>query len=133
MRASPGMLKHPRSLKGAKFFETSDIDIEKIENSTIIFDGVAKDAVKLFPANINVAALLSLVGLGSNETKVRIIADPTYSTNTHHIEAKGKFGKITITVENIPDENNPKTSHLAILSAIERLRAICSSDIQIGT
>lgn len=125
--------KHPRSLKGAKFFETSDIDIDKIENSTIIFEGTAKDAVKLFPANINVAALLSLVGLGSNETKVRIIADPTYSTNTHHIEAKGKFGKITITVENIPDENNPKTSHLAILSAIERLRAICSSDIQIGT
>ena len=26
--------------------------------------------------------------------------------NTHHIEAEGKFGKMTYTIENYPDENN---------------------------
>ncbi len=125
--------KHPRSLKGAKFFETSDINLDSIAESTTIFEGQAHEAVKLFPANINVAALLSLVGLGSKNTFVKIVADPNTDKNTHEITAVGKFGKISIQVQNVPDINNPKTSRLAILSAIERLRSICSDDIQIGT
>ena len=125
--------KHPRSLKGAKFFENSDINLDEINLSTVIFEGTAKEAVSLFPANINVAALLSLSGIGSEKTKVKIIADPNTDKNTHHIEAEGKFGKMTFTIENYPDENNPKTSRLAILSAIETLRKYCSDDIQIGT
>ncbi len=125
--------KNPKSLKGAKFFETNKMDLDGIKNKVTIFDGNAKDAVGLFPANINVAALLSLAGIGSEKTKVRIVADPGTDKNTHQIEAKGKFGKIAITVENVPDQNNPKTSRLAILSAIECLRGICSDDMQIGT
>ena len=125
--------KHPRSLKGAKFFETSDINLDSIKKQTTIFEGNAAEVVKLFPANINVAALLSLAGLGSKNTKVMVIADPNTNKNTHVIQAQGKFGKISITVENIPDQNNPKTSRLAILSAIERLREICTDDIRIGT
>jgi len=125
--------KHPRSLKGAKFFETSDIRLDEINSPTVIFQGMAKEAVLLFPANINVAALLSLSGIGSEKTKVKIIADPDTDKNTHHIEAEGKFGKMTFTIENYPDTNNPKTSRLAILSAIETLRKYCSDDIQIGT
>jgi len=125
--------KHPRSLKGAKFFETSDVDIDKITSKTTIFEGVSKDAVGLFPKNINVAALLSLAGLGSEKTKVRIVADPGTNKNTHEIVAEGNFGKMSFKIENVPDENNPKTSRLAILSAIQRLKQICSDDIQLGT
>jgi aspartate dehydrogenase len=125
--------KHPRSLKGAKFFETSEINLDQITSSTVIFEGTAKEAVSLFPANINVAALLSLSGIGSEKTGVKIIADPNTDKNTHHIIAEGKFGKMTFTIENYPDENNPKTSRLAILSAIETLKKYCSNDIQIGT
>lgn len=125
--------KHPKSLKGAKFFEFSDIDPDKITSSTVIFEGRAKDAVTLFPANINVAALLSLAGIGSELTMVKIIADPNTTKNTHHIVAQGKFGKMTFVIENVPDENNPKTSKLAILSAIETLRKYCSSGISVGT
>jgi len=125
--------KHPRSLKGAKFFENSEIDLDAIISPTTIFEGTAKEAVSLFPANINVAALLSLSGIGSEKTGVKIIADPNTDKNTHHIEASGKFGKMTFTIENFPDPNNPKTSRLAILSAIETLRKYCSDDIQIGT
>ncbi|NQV40089.1 MAG: aspartate dehydrogenase [Nitrosopumilus sp.] len=125
--------KHPRSLKGAKFFETSKIDLDAIDSPIVIFEGTAKQAVTLFPANINVAALLSLSGIGSEKTNVKIVADPNTDKNTHHIEAAGKFGKMTFTIENIPDTNNPKTSRLAILSAIETLKKYCSDGIQIGT
>ena len=125
--------KHPRSLKGAKFFENSEISLDSIDSPTIIFEGSAKEAVSLFPANINVAALLSLSGIGSEKTGVKIVADPNTDKNTHHIEAFGKFGKMTFTIENLPDPENPKTSRLAILSAIETLKKYCSDDIQIGT
>lgn len=125
--------KHPRSLRGAKFFEHSDIDLDSLNSKTEIFQGNAKEAVSLFPANINVAALLSLTGIGSEKTKVKIVADPDTDKNTHHIEAFGNFGKMTFTIENFPDSNNPKTSRLAILSAIETLRKYCSDEIQIGT
>ena len=125
--------KHPRSLKGAKFFESSEIDLDSLISKTTIFQGTAKEAVSLFPANINVAALLSLCGIGSEKTQVCIVADPTTDKNTHHIEASGKFGKMTFIIENFPDLQNPKTSRLAILSAIETLRKYCSDEIQIGT
>lgn len=125
--------KNPKALAGAKFFSVRNVDVTSITQKTTIFEGAAKEAVTLFPANINVAALLSLAGLGSEKTSVKIVADPTTDKNTHQIEAKGKFGKITIQVENVPDPSNPKTSRLAILSAIECLRAVCSDDIKIGT
>jgi aspartate dehydrogenase len=125
--------KNPKALSGAKFFETNKIDLDSIKKSTVIYEGNAKEAVSLFPANINVAALLSLVGLGSQKTAVKIVADPATSKNTHQIEAAGKFGRISIAVENVPDPVNPKTSRLAILSAIECLRAACSGGIRIGT
>ena len=125
--------KHPRSLKGANFFKSSDIDIDSITKSTTIFEGTAKEAVSLFPANINVAALLSLTTIGSQNTKVKIIADPETDKNTHFIVATGKFGKMSFEIQNVPDPTNPKTSKLAMMSAIEKLRQICTQDIQIGT
>lgn len=125
--------KNPKSLRGARFFDDKKIDADSIVERTTLFDGPAKDAVALFPANINVAALLSIAGLGSERTKVRIVADPNTDKNTHQIEAKGRFGKITISVENVPDPANPKTSRLATLSAVECLRQACSDDIRLGT
>lgn len=125
--------KNPKALAGAKFFESNKIDIADIKKPQVLFEGAAKEAVMLFPANINVAALLSLAGLGSQKTTVKIVADPDTDKNTHQIEARGKFGKISILVENVPDQSNPKTSRLAILSAIECLRQICSEEMRIGT
>ncbi len=125
--------KHPRSLKGARFFETENIDLDSIKKAIVIFEGTAKQAVSLFPANINVAAILSLITIGGANTEVKIVADPSTDKNTHLIVAKGTFGKMSFEIQNVPDPANPKTSRLAILSAIEKLRQICSKEIQIGT
>jgi aspartate dehydrogenase len=124
--------KNPKALKGAKFFETSTIDLDKITQPTTILEGSAKEAVRLFPANINVAALLSLAGIGSEKTQVRIVADPAADKNIHEIQAEGKFGKFSLKVENVPSPSNPKTSMLATLSAIECLRKICGTPVNVG-
>ncbi len=125
--------KNPRGLEGAPFFKTHKIDLHKIKRARVIYQGNAEDAVKLFPANVNVAAALSLAGIGGKKTKVRIVADPKVKVNIHEITAKGKFGEMRFQVKNIPSPTNPKTSYLAVLSAIECLRSICDDRVSIGT
>jgi aspartate dehydrogenase len=125
--------KNPIALAGAPFFNLTKINVYEITEKTVIYDGNAADAVKKFPANINVAAILSLAGIGIKRTKVKIIADPYTDVNQHEITATGKFGEMTVIVRNKPSPNNPKTSFLAVLSAIECLRSICDDSIRIGT
>lgn len=126
--------KNPKALLGAPFFEKNNtIDLGNLKEKTIIYEGPALEAVKVFPANVNVAAVLSLAGIGVSKTNVKIVADPMAETNQHEIIATGSFGKIHITVNNVPSPQNPKTSFLAVLSAIECMRSICSDGIRIGS
>jgi aspartate dehydrogenase len=125
--------KSPKALAGAPFFETSKIKLDDITKSTVIYEGPAAEAVKAFPANVNVAAVLSLAGIGADKTKVMIVADPEATTNRHEIVATGSFGEIRIAVNNVPSPGNPKTSFLAVLSAIECLCSICDDGMRIGS
>jgi len=98
---------------------------------TIVFKGSARDAVKMYPRNINVAANLSIAGVGLDETKVEIVADPVATRISHKILAHGKFGRLRAEVENMPNPNNPGSSYMASLSAIATLKRIVNP-IQIG-
>lgn len=119
--------KPPQGLKGAPYLLEKNIDLRGIKEKVVIFEGNCQEAVKAFPKNINVAAALSFAGLGMERTKVRIIADPSLKRNVHHIIVKGDFGKLEIMAENVPSPSNPKTSYLAVLSAIATLRGIVDS------
>lgn len=125
--------KSPKALAGAPFFTTTNVSLDNITKVTQIYEGSAAEAVKLFPANVNVAAVLSLAGIGVEKTTVRILADPETTTNQHEIVATGSFGEIKISVNNVTAPGNPKTSFLAVLSAIECLRSICQDGIRIGS
>jgi len=124
--------KPPRGIKGAPFFKGNPVDLENLKKTTLIFEGTAKEAVSLFPKNINVAAALSLAGIGLEKTEVRILVDPASSKNSHEICIEGTFGKIVTRTENLPSPTNPKTSFLAALSVVASIRAMTSS-IHIGT
>jgi aspartate dehydrogenase len=125
--------KNPKSLAGAPFFDLTNIKPETIRKRKLLYNGNASNAIKMFPTNINVAVLLSLAGVGTEKTRVRVIADPNIDRNEHEIIARGKFGEILIVVRNVPSPHNPKTSYIASLSAIECLRRICDDKIRIGT
>ena len=124
--------KPPSSLKGAPFFEKSGIKLDSIKTSTLIYEGPAEEAVKLFPFNVNVAASLSIAGIGPKKTMVQIVVDPNINANIHEIVAEGRFGVITTTAKNVPSPDNPKTSYLAALSAVATLKKI-SEPMQVGT
>jgi len=101
------------------------------DKRTVLFDGSAREAVKLFPRNVNVSACLSLAGIGFDKTRVKVVADPVIRFNSHKILAHGKFGRLRAEVENLPNPKNPRTSYLASLSAIAVLRKIVNP-LQIG-
>jgi len=103
----------------------------KLDERTVLFKGSARDAVKKFPQNINVAASLSLAGVGFDDTQVEIVADPVETRINHKILAHGKFGRLRVELENMPNPNNPSSSYMASLSAIATLKRIIDP-LQIG-
>ncbi len=123
--------KRPAALSGAPGF--ADWEGREITEPVTVFDGPAADAVKLFPANVNVAATVSLAGIGPERTMVRVVADPEAPGNVHEIRATGGFGEFNFRLVNRPHPKNPKTSHLAVLAAIESLRALVNPGMRVGT
>ncbi|PPA78547.1 MAG: putative L-aspartate dehydrogenase [ANME-2 cluster archaeon HR1] len=124
--------KPPQALTGAPYVVDNNIDLNGFKEPAVIFEGTASEAVKAFPANVNVALSISLAGIGTKKTRVNIVVDPNSDKNRHKIEVIGDFGKFTSCVENIPSPDNPHTSYLAALSAIATLKKI-ASPLQIGT
>lgn len=124
--------KPPQSFKGAPYVMEKKIDLNRIDGEVLLFEGPADEAIKGFPQNVNVSAILSLAGIGPKNTVVRIVASPFYTRNIHEIEFEGNFGKFTARVENFPMPENPKTSYLAALSAIATLENILGN-IKLGT
>jgi len=119
-------------LKGAPGIEICGIDLDAVSEPTVVYEGPALEACRLFPANVNVSAALSMAGLGPRRTRIKIYADPTVDKNTHNIIVEGEFGKLSILIENIPSDTNPKTGKMSALSALATLRRIVSP-IQVGT
>lgn len=104
---------------------------ESITEEKIIFEGSAVEAIKSFPKNINVSIVLSLAGLGIDETKVTIVADPTIDQNIHQVNLSGAFGEASVTIKNNPLPENPKTSYLAAMSILGTLKRM-TQVVQIG-
>ena len=124
--------KPPDGLRGTPGVEQAGVDIDSITEPTVVYEGDVKEACRLFPANVNVSAALSLAGIGPHKTTIRIYADPTVTRNTHEIIVEGEFGRFWIKIENVPSPTNPKTGVLPALSALATLRKI-TSHVQIGT
>ncbi|MEI8189303.1 MAG: aspartate dehydrogenase [candidate division NC10 bacterium] len=123
--------KHPKSLAGAPGLASVDCDLETLREARLVFSGSAQEAVRLFPANVNIAATLSLAGIGPERTRVTIIADPGVRMNIHTVSLRGEFGAFTATIECLPS-SNPKTSLVAALSAVALLEGMVSP-LRIGT
>ena len=108
--------KHPRAFT-AEQMGTAESPAEPL----LLFDGPARDGVGRFPENVNVAAAVSLSGIGLDRTRLRVYADPTVTRNVHEVEVTGHFGRLFLRVENEPSDN-PKTGRVVPLSVAKAVR-----------
>ena len=123
--------KPPAGLAGAPWVVERRIDLAAIREETLIFEGPATEACRAFPANVNVLAALSLVGVGPERTRIKIFAAPGQKMNRHRITVEGEFGRLAVEVENVPSEN-PRTGKLSCLSTIALLREL-GATLRVGT
>lgn len=124
--------KPAKAFLGVPYILKRKIRLDNIKEEVVVFEGSALSATKFFPQNINVAATLSIAGIGPENTLVRIIASPGIEKNIHEIEIESEAGRIVTRCENIAHPDNPKTSYLAVLSAHALLKQILDP-IKIGT
>ena len=124
--------KPPVAWKNIPYVETLGIDLDRLVEPRTIYEGAARAGVPLFPANVNIAAVLSMAGIGFDRTRLKVVADPALTHNTHLIEIRGRTGNISIKVENVPSPDNPKTAWLACYSALAALKA-AKSPVRYGT
>lgn len=124
--------KPPRGFAGAPYVVQNNIDLEAITEPTMIYTGTAREAASGFPANLNVAVSLSLAGAGPDRTILEIWADPTVTRNIHRIEIDAEAAKLSMEIQNIPSESNPRTGRITALSAVAALRKMVSP-LRIGT
>lgn len=124
--------KAPKALKGSAYVDALAPALSELAEPKVIFEGSAAEACKLFPANVNVAATLSLASLGPDKVRVRIVADPKVHKNVHEVHLKGVSGELVARTANVPSPHNPATSYLAALSAIAMLKRL-SASLVVGT
>lgn len=110
---------------GNPYLVRKGIDSDTIKKETVLFKGNVDSAVKFFPQNINVAATLALASQAKDKITVCIMTSPKYKNNSHEIEVIGDFGRIVTRTENVVSPENPKTSYLAVLSAMQTLKQFC--------
>jgi len=124
--------KPPAAWQGIAYVEAMRVDLDRLREPRTLFDGPAREGVPHFPQNVNIAAVLALAGIGWERTRLKVVADPALTLNTHTIRVSGPTGRFSIVLENVPAPENPKTSWLACYSALAALRAI-QSDVRYGT
>jgi aspartate dehydrogenase len=124
--------KPPAGLEGAPYLRERGISVLGVSAPTKVFDGFAREGAKGFPANLNVAAALSLAGVGPDRTRLEIWADPTVDRNTHTITVDADTARFTMTIENIPSPDNPRTGLITAMSAVAALRGLVST-LKVGT
>ena len=116
--------KPPHAFTGAPYVVEQHINLAGLTTRLEIFSGDAVTAVRGFPNNVNVAALLVLAAGDPDRVRVTIVADPDASDNVHEVEVSGTFGNMHIRLKNKPSATNPKTSALASQSVIALLRQL---------
>lgn len=118
--------KPPRSLAGAPYVEQRKIAVLELAGPELIFRGNAREAAVAFPANANVAATLSLAGIGPTRTQVEIWAVPGLEENRQELQVRSDSADFDIRLSSRPLAENPRTGSLTPKSVMAALRSLTS-------
>ena len=123
--------KPPGGLAGAPHLVENGISVEGLTEPLMVFEGTAREGARGFPANVNVAAALSLAGIGPDRTTLQVWADPGVTRNVHRIIVEADSARFEMLIENVPSAN-PKTGKITALSTIAALRGLTAT-LKVGS
>ena len=112
--------KPPEGWKGSPAESKLNLD-DLSPGEHVHFDGTARDAAMQYPKNANVAAAVALAGVGFDDTRVLLIADPGLDENIHELRATGDFGRFSFEIRGNALPDNPRSSALAAMSVVSTL------------
>lgn len=116
----------------APYVAQMDIDLTSLTEPSLILKGSVTDVARAFPANVNVAAAVSLAGLGPDKTQMEVWADPSLERNKHTVRVTSDSSDFTMSIQNRPSAENPATGEITALSVIALLRQK-TAVMQVGT
>lgn len=117
--------KDPSAWKGT--VAESLVDLDRLKEPHVVFDGPVREGAKLYPQNVNISAAAAIAGIGLDRTRVVIVADPTIATHIVELEAVGAFGRFTFREDVAVSEENRKTGKLVAMAMIKSVRQLASS------
>jgi aspartate dehydrogenase len=92
-----------------------------------VFTGQAREAARLFPANLNVAAALAIVVGDPDRIAVELTADSRAKLTRHQIEITSTLGESMFVIQNTPLDSNPATSAVVPWALLRCLRELAGS------
>lgn len=116
--------KPPASFAKASYVRENGIDLAALSEPLLLFRGSARDGAKAFPSNVNVAASLSLAGIGPDRTQLEIWADPALTRNIHRVRIEADVARLDMIIENVPSPDNPGSAQITALSVVATLRGL---------
>ena len=111
--------KPPKGWRGSP--AEAKLDLDALLEATVHFTGSARNAALEYPKNANVAASVALAGIGFDDTKVELIADPGVTRNVHEIVAEGDFGRFEFRIEGNSLPDNPRSSAITAMSVVREI------------
>ncbi len=111
--------KPPRGWRGSA--AEDKLDLDSLSEATMHFSGTARNAALEYPKNANVAASVALAGIGFDDTRVELIADPNVERNVHEIVAEGDFGRFEFRIEGRSLPDNPRSSAITAMSVVREI------------
>ena len=116
----------------APYVAQMGLDLTTLTEASLILAGSVTEVARAFPANVNVAAAVSLAGLGPDKTRMEFWADPKLERNKHTVRVTSDSSDFTMSIQNRPSAENPATGKITALSVIAWLRQK-SAVLQVGT
>jgi len=120
-----GLLKAP-------YLEKAGLDLSGLTEAVCILAGPVTEIAKEFPANVNVAAAVSLAGIGADRTRMEVWADPALDRNLHTVRVTSDSSDFTMQIQNRPSAENPATGRITAQSVIALLKDL-TAVLRVGT
>ena len=104
----------------------------RAQEPKLVFAGTAREAAAGFPANVNVAAALSLAGIGPDRTTTEIWADPAREAQLPHDRGRCRLGANSRSRSRTSRRKIRRTGRITALSVLAALRKL-NAPLRVGT